>query len=851
MSHGWFYLKAGAPGTQPTGPVGWGQLVALARTGALAPGDSVWHQAYSVWLPASQVPGLFAASPSSVGVPTAGAPTVAAPTGPSYQWSAQGSAARSAGRRSPLVWIIPLVAVVVVGVGLGLYFGLRGGDDEPDRTTQSTAQSTASTNAGPSTSTGPPTTASAVVGEPGTWLVMLYADADDELIEEDIAFDLNEAELVGSSDRVTLVAQVDRYAGGYEGDGDVTSTKRYLLTQDSDLYTVNSEELVDLGEVDMGEGGTLSDFATWAIQSYPAEHHVLILSDHGGGWTGGWSDDDPAVGSYLTVQEIDEALGRTVAATGIGAFELVGFDACLMGQLEVMSAVAPYSRYAVGSEETEPLLGWGYAGFLQALKSDPAMTGRELSEAIVDAYVYQDARITDDQARSLLVGEGYTADDVTAELIPSSTMSAVDLSSLQELNAAVNDLAVSLVEVDQEQVAQARAYAQAYESVFSSDLTPSFIDLGHFVELLLQGIDDPQVTQAAQAARDALARAVTAEFHGDQRPGSSGLTIYFPNSAEYAGTFGEWEANYASSIGRFATASLWDDYLTFHYTGEDFDPDAADLEVLAPAGAAQTSFAEAVEESAPSEDAEVVAPGAGELTIAPVTASASVIAPDEIVTLSTEITGSNIAYVYYYVAYYYEGDGSYLTADAGFINSGAIKESGGVYYPDWGEGDIIAIEYDWDPTLYFMSDGNEANDQFAFFNPTVYGADYAGDIYTVRGLYTFFDTGTQIDAEIDFSGDGSMQQVWGFVDDGSGVGVWHEISPRPGDAFIIIDEYLDFDENPEGEFNDYEGGTMTFGDAPFTMVAYYVYPGSYALAIGVEDLDGNVIWEFTEVTVIE
>ena len=50
---------------------------------------------------------------------------------------------------------------------------------------------------------------------------------------------------------------------------------------------------------------------------------------------------------------------------------------------------------------------------------------------------------------------------------------------------------------------------------------------------------------------------------------------------------------------------------------------------------------------------------------------------------------------------------------------------------------------------------------------------------------------------------------------------------------------------------DYPGGVMTFGDTPFTMVAYYAYPGSYALAIGVEDLDGNVTWEFAEVTVTE
>ena len=212
------------------------------------------------------------------------------------------------------------------------------------------------------------------------------------------------------------------------------------------------------------------------------------------------------------------------------------------------------------------------------------------------------------------------------------------------------------------------------------------------------------------------------------------------------------------------------------------------------------------------------------------------------VTLSTEITGTNIAYVYYYVSYYWEDDGSYLTADAGFVEPGYIKEIGGVYYPDWGDEGVVPSSTSGNRPLYYMSDGNEANDQFAFFEPTVYGASPSEDIYTVRGTYTFVDSGTEMDAEIDFNGDGDMQSVWGFSgdEDGSGAGTWHEITPQPGDTFTITDEYLEFDQNPDGEFVDYTGGIMTFGDTPFTMVPYYAYSGDYALAIGVEDLDGNV-----------
>jgi hypothetical protein len=44
-----------------------------------------------------------------------------------------------------------------------------------------------------------------------SWLVMFYQDADDKILEEDIYVDLNKAERAGSSDRIHLVTQLDRY----------------------------------------------------------------------------------------------------------------------------------------------------------------------------------------------------------------------------------------------------------------------------------------------------------------------------------------------------------------------------------------------------------------------------------------------------------------------------------------------------------------------------------------------------------------------------------------------------------------------------------------------------------------
>ena len=378
LASGWFYSKAQAPGGHPIGPLSWEQLTLLGQAGTLGATDWVWHPTLTNWIPAGQVLGMTA-PPAEVAGRT------------------DTPAGRPAGRgpRFHYLWIVPLAAVLVIALGLGLFFGLRNGDGGRD------LDATATTEPGVTPTTGvtePPST-TLTTARPGSWLVMMYEDADDEVLEEDIAFDLNEAELVGSTDQMKIVSQMDRYVGGYEGDGDVTATKRYLVTQDADIYTVNSRSSPTWAKRTWvtADPLRLRNLGDWVISVRALCSHPVKSR---GRLDRGLDRRRSGARRGLSMQEIDNALGAIVADTGIGIFELVGFDACLMGQLEVMSAVAPHARYAVGSEESEPALGWGYAGFLRALQRRPVHDRRELGQAIVDSYVVHDIRITDDEARA-------------------------------------------------------------------------------------------------------------------------------------------------------------------------------------------------------------------------------------------------------------------------------------------------------------------------------------------------------------------------------------------------------------------------------------------------------------------
>ena len=692
-------------------------------------------------------------------------------------------------------------------------------------------------------------------GDPGTWLVMLYQDADDETLERDVFLDLNEAEIVGSSDMVTIVSQMDRYDGDFEGDGDWTSTKRFLVTQGNDLETIESEELDDIGETDMSDPQTLVDFVVWAMQTYPAEHYALVMSDHGMGWIGGWTDPDPYDGD-MSLKEIDDALSTIVTETGIGQFDFFGFDACLMAQLETMSTIAPYAKYAAASEETEPAMGWAYAAILEDLVNNPGMTGADLANAVVDSYVYEDYRITDEEARVSFIEENYdsgvdmTAEELAADMSIDTTMSAIDLSQIVVLNEAMNELAMALSNTDQSSVAAARSYSLSYTSVFDKGIPDSFIDLGSFIELVVEESGDSDVADAAQTVLDLLNQVVIGEKHGEQRSGSTGLSFYFPNSELYGMTTDEEFVSYTSIADRFATASLWDDFLAYFYTGKSINQDMVDLAVLDPVAATITQdFSDAIAASAPEEGAEIESPGQGNITISEITASNTELDYLETMTYSADISGTNIGYLYYYVNYYVEEYDAYVMADMGYLSSSESREVGGLVYPDWGEGEF-SIEMEWEPIVYYLSNG--VDEAFIALEPETYGETYEEDVYTLYGLYApGGDESKEQEAMIRFDGNFELKSFWVFTGE-DGTGAPREATLKEGDTFSVWELWLEY--NPETEYWEYVyylGDTLAYYGEPFSIVAYDAFAGEYEVGILAEDYDGNITESYIDVTIAE
>jgi hypothetical protein len=445
-----------------------------------------------------------------------------------------------------------------------------------------------------------------------------------------------------------------------------------------------------------------------------------------------------------------------------------------------------------------------------------------------------DQRIVDDAARAALVGRGGSlfgsgnvpsAAQVANQMAQDITLTAADLQALPQLMQSLNNLAYVLQGANQRGVAQARSYSKAFTNIFGSDTPAPYIDLGNFAELAARATNNNDVTSAVTNLQAAMQQVVIAEKHGPQVKGATGLSIYFPNSQLY-GSDAAGPESYTGIASRFASDSLWDEFLAFHYTGEKFDAQRSGAAIPA-AGTAKRS------------------PAAGGIQVSAITASATEVAPGEKVRLSVDIEGANIGYVKLLAGYFDQSANSLYVADSDYLASPNTREAGGIYYPDWGT-TSFTLAFNWEPIVYAINDGT--NSYPALFTPETYGASSEEAVYAVDGIYTSADSGDKRQARLYFVNN-KLQRVVTFSGD-TAAGEPRGIVPQSGDTFTLLEKWLDL--SADGNVTQVarqEGETLTFSDRMFTWEVLDAAAGQYVVGFIVEDLDGNSQAVYQPITV--
>ncbi|HSW29179.1 MAG TPA: clostripain-related cysteine peptidase [Longimicrobiales bacterium] len=307
------------------------------------------------------------------------------------------------------------------------------------------------------------------------WTVMVYMAADNNLAVSGI-FDIDELEAAGTNPEVQVLVQAEFNPTQLSLQGCTAScfnrpnfnTFRYRLTGAQPSVTGPNGAATDIGNRDMTSPAQLTEFVSWAKQTAPAERYILVLWNHGGGYTGLLQDETSAGSALMTLS------GLRTALSSVGTIDIIDFDMCLMAGYETLYSIRDVAKYAVFSEEVVPGDGNPYDTWLAAVHSRTASDPSAVAVALVDAF---DASYQGQRA--------------------STTRSAYSLSAYADFETSLNALADVLrtnITALRPAVGGALANAQKYE-------VPELTDFVTFLDSLRARTTDATVRTAIDAAK--------------------------------------------------------------------------------------------------------------------------------------------------------------------------------------------------------------------------------------------------------------------------------------------------------------------------------------------------------------
>jgi hypothetical protein len=233
---------------------------------------------------------------------------------------------------------------------------------------------------------------------------------------------------------------------------------------------------------------------------------------------------------------LDERLNTSVV------FDVVGFDACLMGMVEVAYALRNVANYMVGSEQTEPAAGWPYDAILNALAVTPSSSPQDLASIIPTEYV-----------------NFYSGGS-------NITQSAVNIAKLDNLITKVDDF-TNAMNTEWQTLKAARDSSLRYNNG-----CPYYVcwgvDLWHFADNVHNQVSSQNIKTAALDVKNGIDDFVISEHHSPDMAASHGIALYFPSDmSEFTNDpdHPAYQQNNQYYPLDFVIFHNWDDWLQLFY----------------------------------------------------------------------------------------------------------------------------------------------------------------------------------------------------------------------------------------------------------------------------------------------
>lgn len=221
--------------------------------------------------------------------------------------------------------------------------------------------------------------------------------------------------------------------------------------------------------------------------------------------------------TYMTNQAFTDALRQIKSSVLMGKkIDLLGMDACLMAMIEVGYQSREFADYLIASEESELAHGWDYESLCKMLseKSD----SKKVASGIVSNYeIFYKNKIN------------------------FYTLSAVDLSFMDDIKNSINDVVWSLQECKSSDksaiflsVKKARTTCQQFSAANYIDLHSFFVELLNQINLLMASRNKPDLKcftslkSNLQKSISLIEQTIVANTSGKLLAKAKGLSIYFP-----------------------------------------------------------------------------------------------------------------------------------------------------------------------------------------------------------------------------------------------------------------------------------------------------------------------------------
>lgn len=382
------------------------------------------------------------------------------------------------------------------------------------------------------------------------WNIILFVAADNDL-DPFARRNIKQLVNVGSTKNINILVHLDIRNNNQK-------MTRWYYVEKNNLVLLNGDD-PSTQRMDSGDPHSLISWITFALENFPAEHNALIFWNHGSGTIDpgasrtiniseffvfnpesekydldrsiGYLDLlndrglcwDDTTGNFLTNQKLEYALNTCCQGPLKGKlFDVIGFDACLMGMTEVAEIIKRYAHIMVASEEVELGTGWHYERILSSLiNSNTDFDALDLARTIVQNYNKTYAPITNDY-----------------------TLSALDLSLMSAIEKNIDTVAKLLVECLKKQknnsVKQILKWCRNGKNCTHFD-EPRYLDLHHLYGNILTSLDKFMLTdstiardlrhklqQALTEGKQLIEQVVIINCTGKNLQRARGLAIYWP-----------------------------------------------------------------------------------------------------------------------------------------------------------------------------------------------------------------------------------------------------------------------------------------------------------------------------------